>query len=74
MSTNLEPIFCMLDFHFQIAQVKYRGQTGYTIILDSKPLTNAYDCIQNIKLKYLLFNVCTTFAQCLLDRSSISEK
>ena len=39
---NLEPIFLSRIFIFglQVAQVEYPGQTRYTIILDSKPVTD----------------------------------
>ena len=47
----------MQDFHSQIAQVEYQGQTLYTRILDSKkPFTNiCYHIRHRLELKYFLF-------------------
>ena len=39
---KLEPTFCLQDFNFQIAQVKYRDQTRYNRFFDSKPLIETY--------------------------------
>ena len=55
-SSKLEPIFCVLDLLFWIAQVMYRGQTRYTRNLYLTSLIEAYYSTQHIlELKYFLF-------------------
>ena len=59
---KLWTIFLVQVYHFQIAEVKYQGQTRYTRILDSKPFFNTYCSIQyRFGLKYF------PFAQFLLN-------
>ena len=67
LSSNLELIFCMQEFHCRNAQVENQGQTRYIRILDSKPYINTYCCILHsavfyidwslpVKLKFFLFS------------------
>ena len=54
----LELIFCVLDLHFRIAQVEYRGQTRYTSVLrlHCELLIDTFCRVgHRLELKYVLF-------------------
>ena len=60
--------FCFKDFHFQIAQVDYQGQTRYTRILDCNPfISTCYSIGQRLELKFFSSQkFCSMFIKQLL--------
>ena len=66
-SSNLEPILCVQNCHFRIAQVEYQGQTQYTTIVDSKPLSIHVITLDRDWNGNIFTQVCSMLIEQLID-------